>query len=182
MGDREQFNMMPSLEPLDKTTPSLRALPFIHENEIARPDYYSVTFDNGIKTEIAPASHSAIFQTTFTTDTGSIIFDSKDGNVEDFDFDATNNVLTCYVDNASGLSEGASKMYIYVQFSNQTVQDVDQSSGINYVKFDTSSNKVVQAKIATSYMSNEQAEKNLKLEILDDKLSFDDLHQRATNK
>jgi putative alpha-1,2-mannosidase len=91
MGEREQFNIMPSIGTPTDTTPLQRALSFSHDNEVARPDYYSVTFDNGIQTEIAPASHSAIFKVTFPSDAdnGSIIFDSlinTEGNA-DFDFE-----------------------------------------------------------------------------------------------
>ena len=42
-----------------------RALPFRHENEIAQPHYYGVTFDNGLETEIAPTDHAAMFRFTF---------------------------------------------------------------------------------------------------------------------
>ena len=41
-----------------------------------RPYYYGVTFDNGIKTEIAPTDHAAVLQFTFTGDSGNLIFDN----------------------------------------------------------------------------------------------------------
>ena len=41
--------------------PQRAALPFGHENEVARAHYYGVTFDNGLKAEIAPTDHAAAY-------------------------------------------------------------------------------------------------------------------------
>jgi putative alpha-1,2-mannosidase len=93
MGEREQFNIMPSIGIPTDTSPLQRALSFSHDNEVARPDYYSVTFDNGIRTEIAPASHSAIFKVTFPSseNIGSIIFDSLMNTAGHADFEFKEN-------------------------------------------------------------------------------------------
>ena len=56
--------------------PAARALAFRHDNEIARPHYYGVTFENGLKTEIAPTDHAAMFRFTFPGDDASLIFDN----------------------------------------------------------------------------------------------------------
>jgi putative alpha-1,2-mannosidase len=179
MGDREQFNIMPSILPTVDSTPDGRKLPFLHENEIARPDYYSVTFDNGIQTEIAPASHSAIFRITSPGNKTSLIFDSRDGTDADFDL-SQNGILKGYVNNASGMSDGASKMFIYAEFSRdyETISSGDGS--VKYATFNTTSDKTIIMKIATSYMSEAQAHKNLQLEITNDNLTFDQLHSKAT--
>lgn len=42
-----------------------RAAGFSHANETARPDYYKVTFDNGITTEMAPTERGAHLRFTF---------------------------------------------------------------------------------------------------------------------
>ena len=69
MGDRQTFQVMPSAAAgTPDASRSARALPFRHANEIAKPHYYGVTFENGIKTEIAPTDHAAIFRFTFTGD------------------------------------------------------------------------------------------------------------------
>ena len=48
MGDRQTFQVMPSTASgTPDASRSARALPFRHENEIARPHYYGVTFENG---------------------------------------------------------------------------------------------------------------------------------------
>ncbi|MCZ9341599.1 hypothetical protein NGM37_27935, partial [Streptomyces sp. TRM76130] len=65
MGDRQTFQVMPSAA---SGTPDAgreaRALPFRHENETARPYYYGVTFENGLKAEIAPTDHAAMMRFT----------------------------------------------------------------------------------------------------------------------
>jgi putative alpha-1,2-mannosidase len=180
MGDREQFNIMPSILDTVNSTPDGRKLSFVHENEIAKPDYYSVTFDNGIQTEIAPASHSAIFRITSPSDKTSLIFDSKNGTDASFDL-SENGVLKGYVNNASGMNAGASKMFIYAEFS-QDCETIGSGDGsVKYAAFNTTSNKTIIMKIATSYMNEEQAHKNLQLEITNDNLSFDQLHSKATD-
>ena len=62
------FAMMPILGQLPATPPDDRrafALPFSHSNEIARPGYYAVTFDNDLKVELT---------TTLQTGFGRIIY------------------------------------------------------------------------------------------------------------
>ena len=64
MGDRQTFQVMPSRgEPArPNARRGDRALPFRHENEIASPHHYGVTFENGIRTDIAPTDHAALFR------------------------------------------------------------------------------------------------------------------------
>ena len=64
-----------SCRPSDTGTPAARrALAFRHANEVASPHYYGVTFENGLKTEIAPTDHAALFRFTFPGDSSSLIF------------------------------------------------------------------------------------------------------------
>ena len=170
MGDRDLFQVMPSAASgtpdLDRTK---RALPFDHADEIARPDYYGVTFKNGIKAEIAPADHSAVFRFTFPGDSGNLLFDNIDNN-GGLTFDAAKGTLDGYSDHGSGLSTGASRMFVHAQFD-QTPSTATKTTGqgrdnvTGYAKFDTSGNKVVTMRIATSFISADQAKKNLDLEV-----------------
>jgi Glycosyl hydrolase family 92 N-terminal domain/F5/8 type C domain len=79
MGDRQTFQVMPSAA---TGTPdadrNARALPFRHANEIAKAHYYSVKFEDGIRAEIAPTDHAAIFRFTFPGSAASLIFDNVD--------------------------------------------------------------------------------------------------------
>ena len=69
MGDRQTFQVMPSTGEHARSPTARRARsPFRHANEIARPYYYGVTFENGLKTEIAPTDHAALLRFTFPGD------------------------------------------------------------------------------------------------------------------
>ncbi|MEE4540630.1 GH92 family glycosyl hydrolase [Streptomyces sp. V4-01] len=169
MGDRDLFQVMPSAA---TGTPDLnrgnRALAFSHADETAQPHYYGVTFKNGIKAEIAPADHSAEFRFTFTGGNGDLLFDntSNDGGLT-LNSDGT---LDGYSDTSIGNGAGATRMFVHAEFDRTptaaakvTGQGRDNVTG--YAKFDTSSNKTVTMRIATSFISLDQAKRNLSLEI-----------------
>lgn len=170
MGDRQTFQVMPS----DATgKPSAdrkeRALPFKHDNEMAKAHYYSVTFENGIQTEMTPTDHAAMMRFTFKGNSSNLIFDNVSNN-GGITLDPDNRTITGYTDQRSGLSTGATRMFIYATFD-QPIVDSGRLTGEGrdnvtaYYKFDTTENKVVTMKIATSLISVEQAKKNLEQEI-----------------
>ena len=164
MGDRQTFQVMPSTA---AGTPdagrSARALPFRHANEVARPHYYGVTFENGLKTEIAPTDHAALFRFTFPGSSSSLIFDNVDGRAA---LTIGEDAVTGYSDVRSGLSNGATRMYVYATFdkpikdSGMLPQGNRPATG--YARFDA---RTVQMRIATSLISIEQAKRNLALEL-----------------
>jgi putative alpha-1,2-mannosidase len=86
MGDHNSFAMMPGITTSADAQAlgniANRGIEFKHSNEIAHPDYYSVTLEDGIKSEIAPGDHSAIFRFTFpkASKFGSLVFDSGKNN------------------------------------------------------------------------------------------------------
>src|ERR1700731_2128591 len=71
MGDYGYVTLMPELDNL-KTTPDERKLPFTHADEIARPDYYSVSLqaDNArhVRTEMTATTHCGYLRFTFPAD------------------------------------------------------------------------------------------------------------------
>ncbi|MCY9657301.1 GH92 family glycosyl hydrolase [Paenibacillus chondroitinus] len=172
MGDRQTFHVMPSdtvgTPNISRTT---RELPFKHENEIAKPYYYGVTFENGLKTEFTPTDHAAMFRFTFAGDSSNLLFDNQ-SNSGGITLDAANNAISGYSDQKSGLSTGATRIFIYATFDKPVTASGKLTGsgggGTNvqaYYKFDTTTNKVVTMKIATSLISLDQAKKNLELEI-----------------
>jgi len=172
MGDRQTFHVMPSdaagTPNVSRTT---RALPFKHDNEIAKPHYYSVAFENGIRTEFTPTDHAAMFRFTFTGNSSNLIFDNQSNN-GGLTLDAAGRTLSGYTDHKSGFSTGATRMFIYATFDSPVTASGSLSGsgggGANvqgYYKFDTTSNKTVTMKIATSLISLNQAKKNMELEI-----------------
>ena len=113
MGDRQTFQVMPSAA---AGTPdagrTARALPFRHENETARPYYYGVTFENGLKAEMAPTDHAARLRFTYPGDDASAVFD----NVNDhggLTLDADDRRRHRLLGRRSGLSTGATRLFVY---------------------------------------------------------------------
>ena len=65
MGDYAVFSLMPEEGDL-RVTDDARGAAFKHENEIAKPHYYRVKFDNSITTEISPVERGAHMRFSFT--------------------------------------------------------------------------------------------------------------------
>lgn len=189
MGDRQTFQVMPSIA---TGTPSAnradRAVPFRHENEMARPHHYRVALDNGIVAEIAPTDHAAIFRFAFPGDDASLIFDNVDDRGGLF-LSPDSGELTGYTDTRSGLSNGAGRMFVYARFDRPVVAGgrlvaTDGPEGQSrtrvpgYLRFDVGQARTVTMRIATSLISVEQARRNLALQIADTD-SFEDVRDRA---
>jgi predicted alpha-1,2-mannosidase len=183
MGDRQTFQVMPQAGAGPPSADRVaRALPFSHDNEVARPHHYSVLFDNGLLAEIAPTDHAALFRFTFPGDAGSLIFDNVN-NSGSLTLDPGNRALTATSDVRSGLSTGATRLYIHATFDRPVVASgmLPGGGGPNvtgYASFDTAAQRVVTMRIATSLISIEQARKNLALEIRPDD-TFESVRDRA---
>ncbi|WHY71608.1 GH92 family glycosyl hydrolase [Fictibacillus enclensis] len=187
MGDRQTFQVMPSASEAEKPDADrkARALPFKHENETAKPHYYSVKFDNGIKAEIAPTDHAAMQRYTFKGDTSSLILDNVNNN-GGISINKEKGEVTGYSDVKSGLSTGASRMYIYATFDQPIINSgkltgEGRDNVTAYVRFDTKDQKAVTMKIATSLISIAQAKKNLEQEIQSDD-TFQSIKEKAQQK
>src|SRR3954470_12193083 len=172
MGDRQTFQVMPSPDTGEpKAGRDDRALTFTHANEIAKPYRYGVKFENGMRTDIAPTDHAALFRFEFTGDEGNVILDNVDRDEGDsgLTINQAEGTISGWSDVASGLSNGAGRLFVYGTFDKPVTRSGKLNAGdrdsTGYVKFDTSSDKVVNLRIATSLMSIEQARKNLQLEI-----------------
>ena len=116
MGDRQTFQLMPSAAAgTPDTDRAKRALPFRHEKETARPHYYGVTFENGLKAEITPTDHAAMMRFTYPGDDASVVFDNvtKDGGLT---LDPATSSFTGFSDVKSGLSTGATRLFVYGVF------------------------------------------------------------------
>jgi hypothetical protein len=178
MGDRQTFHVMPSAaQGTPDADPGARALPFKHANEIAKPHYYSVKFEDGIRTEIAPTDHAAMFRFTFPGSSASLIFDNVDDDAG-LTIDKDKGVVTGYSDLRSDLSNGATRLFVYATFdkpirASGTLTDGNGPAG--YARFDA---KTVSMRIATSLISVDQAKHNLDLEIAKGD-GFDAIRARA---
>ncbi|MEU2894634.1 GH92 family glycosyl hydrolase [Streptomyces sp. NPDC001273] len=182
MGDRQTFQVMPSVAP---GTPDLgreaRELAFRHENETARPYYYGVRFENGVKAEMAPTDHAAMMRFTFPGDDASVLFDNA-GDENDADragltLDEKNGTFTGWSDVKSGLSTGATRMFVYGKFDKK-VTDGGAEGVKGHLRFDAGKNRTVTLRMATSLISVDQAKDNLRQEI-GERTSFDRVKRDA---
>ncbi|GAA5058824.1 GH92 family glycosyl hydrolase [Thermocatellispora tengchongensis] len=171
MGDRQTFQVMPSVaEGVPAPSRTARALAFRHENEVAQPHHYAVTFENGLKGEIAPADHAAMLRFTYPEGTGAkLIFD----NVTDaggLTLDPAAGVVTGYSDVRSDNSTGATRMFYYAVFDRPVTGGAKltgqgRDNVLGYLAFDPGPGRTVTMRIASSLISVEQARRNLELEI-----------------
>ncbi|MEK8129999.1 GH92 family glycosyl hydrolase [Paenibacillus filicis] len=186
MGDRQTFQVMPSgATGVPSANRTERQLEFNHANEIAKAHYYGVTFENGMKTEMTPTDHAAVFRFTFTGDESNLIFDNQNNN-GGITLNADGSIQG-YSDQRSGNSAGAARMFFYATFDKQVKASGTPSKlggGANvsrYYKFDTTADKVVTMKIATSLIGVEQAKKNLEMEVPASE-TFNSIKEKAQTK
>src|SRR4051794_8102209 len=167
MGDRQTFQVMPSIATgTPNANRSARALPFRHSNETASPHYYGVTFENGLKTEIAPTDHAALFRFTFPEGAGSTLIFDNVNNSAGLTIDQAAGTISGWSDVRSGLSDGAGRMFVYATFDRPMTASGKLPTGnrpsTGFARFD---GRTVNMRIATSFISVEQAKRNLALEL-----------------
>nr|WP_173129822.1 GH92 family glycosyl hydrolase [Kibdelosporangium persicum] len=164
MGDRQTFQVMPSTaDGTPDASRTGRALPFRHSNEIAKAHYYSVTFDNGVRTEIAPTDHAAIFRFGFPG-SANLVFDNV-SNAGGLTLDPAGRTLTGFSDVRSNSSAGATRLFVHATFDDPVTAGGKLPDVTGYLKFDPGADKTVTMRIATSLLSVEQARRNLEQEI-----------------
>jgi len=183
MADRHTFQVMPwSGQGAPTADRAARALAFSHDDEIARPHYYSVRFGNGIKAEIAPTDHAAIFRFTFPAGPACVIFDNVDEH-GGLAIDPSDGSLTGYTDVGAQDAAGASRMFVYATFNRaiSTTARLRTPGGrpSGFCRFESAGGPaVVVMRIATSLIGVAQAQKNLELEISADD-TFESVRDRA---
>ncbi|MEU8955261.1 GH92 family glycosyl hydrolase [Streptomyces sp. NPDC048518] len=183
MGDRQTFQLMPSLaQGTPDASRTNRALPFRHDKETARPHYYGVTFENGLKAEMAPTDHAAMMRFTYPGDDASVIFDnvSEKGGLT---LDEDKGVVSGFSDVKSGLSTGATRLFVYGVFDAPVTAGGKLEGGgggdvTGYLRFKPGKDRTVHLRLATSLISLDQAKANLAQEIPSG-TSFDRVENRA---
>ncbi|MFC6356328.1 GH92 family glycosyl hydrolase [Luethyella okanaganae] len=179
MGDRNQLAVMPAVGSIPTSSLGDRALAFRHDNELARPDIYRVAFDNGISTAVTPTDHGAVYRFTFVGDAGSVLVDQV---VSSSKLTVDGSTVTGWVDGGSGWP-GRTRMFVYGTFDRQPTASGatnrgDRNGSARYAAFDTSGDRDVELRIASSFISQDQARANHGLEL--DGVSFDDARRAAT--
>jgi predicted alpha-1,2-mannosidase len=183
MGDYGYVTLMPELDEL-KTSPEARKLSFTHADEIAHPDYYSVSMQAGksrrIRTEMTATDHCAYLRFTFPANESSLVMveAARPGVAGFTHVDAAANEITGYNPDRMDAHLGPLKLphfkgYFVVQFrkafqgsGTYGMEPGQAGSAIGaYAKFKTAEGEIVEARVGTSFISIEQARENLKLEI-----------------
>lgn len=175
MNDYGQFSIMPVTgKPVFKEEE--RESWFSHKAETVKPYYYSVYLaDHDVTTEITPTERAARFRFTFPeTDDAYVILDALDRGSYVKVIPGENKIIGYTTRNSGGVPENF-KNYFVMEFDKaftftQTVKDgvmqdaleADAEHAGAIIGFKTAKGEVVNAKVASSFISYEQAELNLK--------------------
>ncbi len=175
--DYAVFSLMPGIDQL-QVDENKRELAFSHTNEVARPDYYKVKFENEVSTEIAPTERGAHLRFSYPKGhKGFLVLDGYT-NISAVNIDAKNRRISGYVNNGRGFYPGYKSFFVlyfdqpikrfgtWENRKNQVNADSTTAEGHGkgaWVEFAAGS--TVQVKVASSYISPEQAELNLSREL-----------------
>lgn len=176
INDYGQFSIMPTTaKPIFNEDE--RASWFSHKAEVAKPHYYKVYLaDFDVVTEITPTERAALFRFTFPESNASYI------TVDAFDrgsyikiLPAENKIIGYTTKNSGGVPDNF-KNYFVISFDkpfsyyasvadgdireNKAEADVNHAGAI--IGFSTKRGEMVHAQVASSFISFEQAELNLK--------------------
>lgn len=176
MNDYGQFSIMPTVGKI-KVKEDDRASFFSHKAEIVKPHYYSVYLaDYDMTTEIAPTERAAMFRFSFKkTDSANVIIDGFDKGSY-VKIIASENKIIGYTTKNSGGVPGNFKNYFVIKFDRKfdasgTFSGDVFSAGNSEVQADHAGavltfkireGEQLIARVASSFISPEQAELNLK--------------------
>jgi predicted alpha-1,2-mannosidase len=175
--DYAVFSLMPVIDSL-KVMEEQRATGFEHENETGRPYYYKVTLNNHITTEMAPTERGAHLRFSFPGDHKAyLVLDGYTG-LSGVKIYPEQKMVTGFVNNGRGFQQGWKSFFVIVfdtpftaygtwenaSGSIQAGKPAGEGKGVGaYLQFKEGA--VVQAKTASSYISEEQAMLNLQQEL-----------------
>lgn len=156
---------------------SNREASFSHANEIAKAHLYSVVLNDGsaasgVKIEVTPTQHGSYVRFTFpeNAENVNVIFDNlwSSGSLNFANDGKTFTAKTTH---------GSPYMYVYGEFDTSWSSASVLNSKQGIVSF-AEGTTVVTMKLATSFISKEQAQHNLELEFADDD-TFDTILAKA---
>lgn len=176
INDYGQFSIMPIVG-----TPVFdqeeRASWFSHKSEVAKPYYYRVYLaDHDVVTEFTPTSRAVMFKFTFPeSDHSYIVVDAFDNGSHIEILPEENRIVGYTTKNSGGVPDNF-KNYFVIEFdkpftykatvSDGSVMEDDLSSTSNHsggiIGFSTDRGEIVHAKVASSFISVDQARQNLK--------------------
>jgi predicted alpha-1,2-mannosidase len=181
MGDYATFSLMPVSGKL-VVNENDRASTFRHDQEIAQPNYYRVHLDTwNAAAEVTPTERAARLQFTFEKDDKAFVVldvfpdSTKISSVKIIP--SENKIIGVARNNSGGVPENFGNYFIIVfdhPFASYGVWSKEPQAGETslegkhvgaYAEFAGHANQVIGCKVASSYISPEQAELNLNREI-----------------
>ena len=176
MNDYGQFAIMPITGGL-VFDQDRRASWFSHKAEVAKPYYYKVYLaDHDVTTELAPTERAAMFRFTYPeTKNAYVIVDAFDKGSYVKVIPKENKIIGYSTKNSGGVPENF-KNYFVIQFDkpftfistvseNNILPNETEAKGNHtgaVIGFATKKGEIVHARVASSFISPEQAELNLK--------------------
>lgn len=191
MNDYGQFSIMPVTGSL-KFTEDARASWFSHKAEIAKPYYYSVYLaDANVTAEITPTERAAQFRFTYPkSDSSFVVVDAFDKGSYIKIIPSEKKIIGYTTRNSGGVTINFKNYFVLVfdkEFSTARAWHGDLLTKDSLellanhagavVGFKTTKGELVNVKVASSFISFEQAELNLQQELAGD--SFDATMQKA---
>ena len=183
MSDYAVYSFMPVVGEL-VVDQDKRASKFSHANETARPNYYSVMFDNGIRTEMAPTTRGVHFRFSYPKSEDAYLVLDGYTDMSEIKIIPEKRQIVGWVNNQRFVNDAKSfRNYFVVQFDqpfkaygiwenqkNEVFAGQTEGSGKGYGAYiQFAKGCRVQAKAASSYISPEQALVTLQAELGKDK-------------
>ncbi|RQP16988.1 MAG: glycoside hydrolase family 92 protein [Parapedobacter sp.] len=174
IGDYGQFSLMPVTGSL-KVDEEERASWFSHKAEVVKPHYYSVYLaDNDVTAEVTPTERAAKFRFTYPeTDSAYLVIDAFDNGSFIQIIPEERKVIGYTTKNSGGVPANF-RNYFILTFDKPftyaaTYDSIQKQPGLEYagnhaigvIAFQTKRGEKVEASVASSFISQEQAEQNL---------------------
>lgn len=174
IGDYGQFSIMPFVGAIELDADK-RASWFSHKAEQARPHYYKVYLaDHDIVTEITPTSRAAIFRFTFPqSDSSFVAIDAMDMGSYIKIVPEKNRIVGYNTKNSSGVPDNFRNYFIIdfdrpfayqYTFNGDALSTLDEQQADHtgaIIGFRTRRGEQITARVASSFISHEQALRNL---------------------
>jgi predicted alpha-1,2-mannosidase len=179
MNDYGQFSIMPVTGKL-RFREGERASWFSHKAEVAKPYYYSVYLaDHDVTTEITPTERAAQFRFTFpSTDSAFLVIDAFDKGSYVKIIPAQKKIIGYTTRNSGGVPQNFRNYFVIYcdkafQFANSwrdstLLKDSVETTAFHagaIIGFQTAKGEKVNVRVASSFISYEQAEQNLAAEV-----------------
>ena len=192
VNDYGQFSLFPLTGKL-KITEEERASWFSHKAETVNPHYYKVYLaDYDVVTEITPTERAAMFRFTFPkNDSSYVLIDAFDEGSFVKIIPSENKIIGYTTKNSGGVPDNFKNYFVIIfdksfEESNiwnedHLVQDIHELQDNHVgaaIRFRTTKGEKIHARVASSFISSEQAELNMNE--LGDK-SFDDIKLEGRN-